>query len=488
MADIVLIRNYNGCLKNMHPCIGLEFLNTYFLHNKIESQIVQPLYADNRLERYNYEFLDIKKIKELNPKIVGINSLTTQIDATNYCSRMIKKELPDVKIIIGGHASMHYDKLLAEESINAVCVGEGEESSLEYAINILDNNESRVKGIARKEDGKIIFMPRESSLNLNTVPLPDFKEYNLNGVAELSSARGCNGNCSFCESKKMYPHLKYMNAEKVISWIKEIQKYQEVKQAVFMDDNFLADTARFPKIMGFLKQENITTHFLSRADSVLKNKESIIKYAKLLKIDLGIESFSDTQLFRWNKRITSAENNLALSLLSILRIPFNAYIILSDEKTRLSEIEEQIDGIKKAPPAPFDENSFARIPLPLICMHYNTILDDLLNEKIRGISYLEVPQKFLTETDALNRTLMYIFTESNAPEIRDVCIKLSDKRLETFGYGAREIYNGRMGKDGFEEISARYKSLVKKFILDAGKILKHDFVSFLDEIKITLFS
>lgn len=157
--------------------------------------------------------------------------------------KKIKGVYPNVPIIYGGvHPTLLPEETIKHSLVDAICIGEGEKTIVEY-LNRLEKGESpNVKGIWYKENGKIVRNSlRPFIQNLDSLPFPNWDYWNIekyfktffipNSLSILSS-RGCPYNCSFCSNRAIasaipgrYYRIRF--AENVIEEIKRDVKNQK---------------------------------------------------------------------------------------------------------------------------------------------------------------------------------------------------------------------------------------------------------------------
>ena len=137
--------------------LGHTYLLSYLyetIPGKVEGKIIK-----SRMDFDSYKELLIE-IKEYNPDIIGIRTLTFY---KNFFQETIKyiRDSGYVKIIIAGgpYATSSYEELLEGNKVDIAIIGEGETTLLELVNEIINNNKclpseeklSEIKGIAYKK-------------------------------------------------------------------------------------------------------------------------------------------------------------------------------------------------------------------------------------------------------------------------------------------------------------------------------------------------
>ncbi|MFH1772285.1 MAG: cobalamin-dependent protein [Candidatus Omnitrophota bacterium] len=130
----------------------VDLVNFASFFRKVEDISRPPtglLYVGSALKNHNYDVRirhimtkdsndALERILERNPLFVGFSSFTgPAIKNTITLMRRLKEKSPSVKIVWGGvHPSILPVQCLEEESVDFVCIGEGEETIIELAQNI----------------------------------------------------------------------------------------------------------------------------------------------------------------------------------------------------------------------------------------------------------------------------------------------------------------------------------------------------------------
>lgn len=91
-----------GKLQRMLPPLGLLSIASY-LESKNISVAVLDLHTDRLTPEETSDY-----IKKLNPKFIGISVLSSHVKVVTHLLKIIRNQLPDCKIILGGvHAELY---------------------------------------------------------------------------------------------------------------------------------------------------------------------------------------------------------------------------------------------------------------------------------------------------------------------------------------------------------------------------------------------
>ena len=231
------------------------------------------MYVGSALKRagYEVELLHIapdeipqytKKIAATKPSFVGISAFTC--NQTKFSARLSKelKKISDCPIVWGGvHATMVPELTLREKYVDAIVIGEGEDTAVEFADAIENGKDlNNVKGIGFKQNGELKFTePRPLIENLDDYAfdwsLVDVNRYLVpmwgqKKVINFITSRGCPHRCGFCYSLKFSGgRWRAHSREFVISEIQMLKDKYGIDGIRFYDDNFFANKKRAIEIL-----------------------------------------------------------------------------------------------------------------------------------------------------------------------------------------------------------------------------------------------
>ncbi len=142
------------------------------------------------------------------PDVLGFSCYIWNIEETIRVISMIRKVLPNTRIVIGG-PEVSYDIDYWMErlvDVDFLVFGEGEETFLDLLRQVRDEQKYHfVYGMAyRKSTGEVIINPPRPKLKLDEIPSPHRFAEDVpalaNRVVYFETSRGCPFSCSFCLS------------------------------------------------------------------------------------------------------------------------------------------------------------------------------------------------------------------------------------------------------------------------------------------------
>ena len=161
--------------------------------------------------------------------------------------RMVRKLVPDAKIVVGGTAVSIFGKYVAEKCpVNStIVVGEGEPAML----SIVDGEETTIGECYYKEaNGRVRFHHRQKNFDLSSLTsvdfkyiesiFPDFHEY-MDDYVGVHTKRGCPYQCHFCLYNKIEGHTqRYRKPVEIVDEIEALNTNYGVNKIWFTDAQF----------------------------------------------------------------------------------------------------------------------------------------------------------------------------------------------------------------------------------------------------------
>lgn len=331
--------------------------------------------SDGSIEDFN---TILNKLQKEKPEIVGISALTFLWNRAKKMAKEIKKLLPEAFIVIGGPHPTFYGRRCLEESadIDAVIVGEGEETMLKLAENFSNHAFKKINGLIHRSNGKIIQNPlRPLITNLDKIPfpareliditdyVPSANEYKVLPTTNIMGSRGCPFQCIYC-SKISGRVARFRSPENIIAEMEELVNKYKVKGIAFHDDIFTANRKLVLDFISLLKQSGLDILWSVNARVNTVNKELLKKMsdAGCWKIFYGAESMLQKNLDVLKKGTTVQQIFDAIKWSKDAGIEVEASFIFGIPGETYEDALKTIDLIKKLNPdyAKF----FVLTPLP----------------------------------------------------------------------------------------------------------------------------
>jgi radical SAM superfamily enzyme YgiQ (UPF0313 family) len=275
--------------------------------------LAEPLALEcvaSTLSSHDVRILDMRidrnldsEIEKFSPDIVGMTCYVTGVYVARNLLREVKKNNPGVITVIGGHHATLVPEDFFKDFVDAVVIGEGEETFKELTDRLEQGKDiSNVRGIAYRKDGRFLVTDERPLLNLDDLPFPrrdliekyrdKYFRASWHPITSLYTSRGCPFRCSFCSMWKVNRgKYRVRSAESVV---RELETIPE-KHIDFIDDNTLADVERAYRLYELIKEKGLKKIYkvYARSDTVAKHPDLIKKWKEigleLILIETSIE-------------------------------------------------------------------------------------------------------------------------------------------------------------------------------------------------------
>ena len=268
-------------------------------------------------------------IETYRPDIVAMGGYITHVNIIKSYAARIKALKPNCKVVVGGvHAQVVPQDFLCPE-IDFII----EANSIKTFNSIIANiNDKDIEGTYREGKKNI----KESTFDYK---YPDrqivaryrSKYYYMfhNPCALIKTSFGCPYSCSFCFCKEITDGQYFTRP--IDSVIEELKAISE-EEIYIVDDDFLFSRERILEFCCQLDQNNLKKKFLvyGRADFIAHN-EDVIKVFKdhgLQAVIVGLESYRNEDLDKYNKKTNIIENEKAIAILNKYDVEVYGTLIL----------------------------------------------------------------------------------------------------------------------------------------------------------------
>jgi anaerobic magnesium-protoporphyrin IX monomethyl ester cyclase len=360
--------------------LGLAYLSAFLKKEVPDIEISMIDTTFNPSDEYVSD-----RLKELRPDIVGIYMDTLMSEDALRMARLAKS--CSCFVVAGGpHASILPQAVIEDSNVDAVCVGEGEETLKELVQEFFGQKRFKlIKGIWHKAEGSVVENPpRHYIEDVDRLPLPDIDIYdieryirnfiqldsynpNMRGLSVIVS-RGCPFRCSYCQptlAKALGKKFRIRSPRIVVGELKHLKNRYNLDAVYFQDDTLAVSKKWILEFCELMVREEVGIVWAcnTRADVIDIEMIRRMKEAGLVKLKVGIESITDRiRNDIYKKGITTEQINGLIREANSLGIQVTGFFMLGAPTETEKEIKETIrfayrSGLKEA-------NFSVTVPLP----------------------------------------------------------------------------------------------------------------------------
>lgn len=267
------------------------------------------------------------KILALNPTMVGISVFTYNCRcATKYLAWLLKRNRPEVKIVIGGAGIMKSfsgapdfaERLLDNGLIDFYIYGDGEKALYHY----LTTQNTRFAGI-NTHNWKT--MTRQE---VELLPRPDYSDYDFALYEQplslpILGSRGCVRQCTFCDYHTHWDRFTYRSGQHIFDEMIEFNQRYGVTYFHFTDSLINGNLREYRVLTQLLSDHNQTLPESQKITwggfFIFRSQESFTERDWKLTVDsggrhlaVGIETLTDSVRRELGKNFTNADIEFSL--------------------------------------------------------------------------------------------------------------------------------------------------------------------------------
>jgi len=286
----------------------------------------------------------VELTREAQPDLIGMSGIVTTYYFLEPLTNDLKKNFPEIPLIIGGSVGGSIPNLLEENTdVDIIVEGEGEQAIIELldALQSDSSDLSGVPGIYYREDGKLKYtgprrMGTASVGSLDVLPYPAYDDIDMEFYIEINSrvhssisdqlpeyrgrswrmfplipTRGCPYTCSFCH--RLIKKYRTHSVDYLIEQIKFLVREYKINGFTLFDELIMVNKPWLMEFCDRLVEEDLDVVFFSgggKPNMFTRDLLVKMKAAKFIKLGYGVESGSQKILDLMDKKV-SVEQNLA---------------------------------------------------------------------------------------------------------------------------------------------------------------------------------
>ena len=325
----------------------------------------------------NYRQYILGEIRAYQPDIIAFSTTSFTHQKSLEIGKFIRQVYSDLPFVFGGvHPTLLPEQTIQHSLVDVICIGEGEDSFLEYLDKLNEDQAPNVEGIWYKEgSGRICRNKlRPFKENIDDLPFPNWEHweierylktnlYYLPGALKYLSSRGCPYDCSFCSNqaiKEMVPgrYYRVRGAENIIEEIKlNLARFGQrgFSSIAFGDEVFGLDLQWLKRFCQLYKKEGLSDKVkwtcATRADVITEEWASIVADSGCKMVMLGIESGDDhIRMQVYKKNISRKDIIKATSNLNNHGLAFGFYMLVGCPQDNWKTIKAGINLVRELNP------------------------------------------------------------------------------------------------------------------------------------------
>lgn len=340
-------------------------INLMYIAQSLIDESYDPKIIDAYLENLTEEEI-LNRCRRINPDLVLISLYSNDLNVTFSLTNKIKKDLPNCKIILGGHHATHlpFETLKEFKNADIILKGEGE-LSIKHLVKAIEKKKSlkNLNSITFK-DGKKIVNTHFSCIieDIDKITIPErrlvekgryySKMFSKNPLDVIITSRGCPYQCIFCAKlSEGFKRYRVRSADNVFEEIKMIHD-NGAKSLEIYDETFTIDKKRCYEILDMMKKNKIDMEFRVRTRVNVIDKTILEKLKKsgCTIICYGVESGNQNVLNINKKGTTLKMVEDAFKLTHKIDIATMGFFLICLKGDTPQTIQDTINFAKKLNP------------------------------------------------------------------------------------------------------------------------------------------
>lgn len=290
--------------------VVLTTLNAKYTHSSLALRYLKE-YCDGvsliKVKEFsiNHHLLEIlSQIYAEKPQIVGFACYIWNIEMTMKLVNLLKKVLPDVKIICGGPEVSYQPETFFQQGtgIDYIVQGEGEETLRQLLLLLKREKSVALPSVTYQDAQKGLVRGQAAVIEaLDNIPFP-YHDEEMNALKDkiiyYESSRGCPFSCQYCLSSAT-KGVRFFPINRVLEELQFFIRHQ-VRQVKFVDRTFNAKKSHYLPILEFLAEQDCVTnfHFEIAADLLDEEVLAVLKTMPpgRVQLEIGIQSTNQETL------------------------------------------------------------------------------------------------------------------------------------------------------------------------------------------------
>lgn len=328
------------------------------------------------IKPYEDMFSDFhKKVETFRPDLLIVSANSLEFELFKELMNKIRFSYKPYIMVGGIHATFSPDEVINHEMVDALTIGEGEESFEEFVTQFGKSDDYKtIRNMWFKEDGiiyknelrelisedRLWSYERDYSFYEDDIYFMKPFEGKLYKKAIIEFSRGCPYSCSYCVNsalKNMYKgkgkFIRYKKVEALKEEMLELKK-QGFNLIHFLDENFLNISIEDLKLFCEWYKEYIKLPIILQARPESFTEDKIAALASMgveIEMSCGVETGSEKILNEVCNRFTKKEQTrLAFELMEKYGIRSRAYVMIGFPNETRDNVFETINFVRELKP------------------------------------------------------------------------------------------------------------------------------------------
>jgi anaerobic magnesium-protoporphyrin IX monomethyl ester cyclase len=344
--------------------LGLELYNG--LDDEDKKKLAQMYLGEDWYNNFNYwkcrfsldSWVDkwAREILSREPHIVGFTIYDATCQISLLLAAAIKAYSSATIIVFGGPSCTDDDQLILRVPIDFIVYGEGEDTITDLVERIQNGkNWDDCPGIVYRRNGDIVrTKPRGLISNINTIPFPDFEDFELGSyktrVLPMLTSRGCPNKCSFCSESPRWIRYRFRVAENIVMEMERNAVGYDIRHFDMVDSLINGNLTEFERMCDLLIEKNLDVTWAGKARVHSRMDITFLKkaYAAGCRMMLfGIESASQRVLDHMGKNVKVEDiGNVILNCYEA-GIKVGAFFVIGYVSEMDEDFQMTIDFVKR---------------------------------------------------------------------------------------------------------------------------------------------
>ncbi len=288
----------------------VDVFDTFYYKHNDRITDVSPLFKsvhDHSSRKDVYEAYQ-ERLENFDPDLIGFSATENEVPMIKELANRTSDH--PYKVLGGAYSTTMPEEAIKIKSLEAICVGEGEEA-LSELMDALENKKpiENIKNLWIKKSGRVHKNPTRKLIDMNKLPFMDYdfcepellskpfmgKEY-ITGQIEMT--RGCHFACSYCINSYLHElsedssnFLRKKEPKRIIDELEFLKEKHNLEFLRFGDENFLWQPSESLEEFARLYKERINLPFImaTRPETITEKTIEILKTIPCKQVSMGIE-------------------------------------------------------------------------------------------------------------------------------------------------------------------------------------------------------